>query len=101
MNLSVCVPVQMISSPHTEVSIDLNAESGATVRSPVFAGNNITSLIFNLNPAGHGTVTITVLTETRCLLAVHETMLSDCEPFLLKVMYTVRKKGTAEVQFCS
>ncbi len=66
----------MSSGVHTGVSVDLNAQTGATVNAPVLTGNTITGPVtFNYNTAGHGTVTITVLTETHCLLAVSEIML--------------------------
>ncbi len=81
MNLSVCIPDQMSSGVQTGVSVDLNAQTGAAVNASVLAGNTITGPVtFNYNTAGHGTVTITVPTETQCLLAVSEIMLSVCEP---------------------
>nr|UTQ10231.1 NLRP12-like protein 1 [Ctenopharyngodon idella] len=46
--------VQMSSSTRSEVSVDLNAETGATVNVPVLTGNTITGpVIFNYNTAGN------------------------------------------------
>ncbi len=73
MNLFVCIPVSR--SPHTAVSVGLNAETGATVNAPVLAGNTFTAPVTIINStAGHGTVTVTLLTETHGLLAVSETV---------------------------
>ncbi len=81
MNLSVCIPVQMSSGVHTGVSVDLNTQTGGTVNAPVITGNTITGPVtFNYSTARLGTVTVTVPTETHCLLAVSEIMLSVCEP---------------------
>ncbi|XP_050957933.1 uncharacterized protein LOC127159031 [Labeo rohita] len=44
--------MQAISTSHTSVSVDLNAQSGATVKAPVLTGNVIRgSVIFNYNSA--------------------------------------------------
>ncbi len=68
MNRSLCIPAQMSSSV---VSVNMNAETGGTVNAPVLTGNTITGPVtFNYRTAGHGTVTVTVLTETHGLLAV-------------------------------
>ncbi|XP_067283772.1 NACHT, LRR and PYD domains-containing protein 12-like isoform X2 [Pseudorasbora parva] len=50
--------VEMCSSAHTGVFVDLNAQTGATVNAPVLAGNTITSVIFNYNTAGNEPQTI-------------------------------------------
>ncbi len=74
MNLSVCIPAHMIS-------VDVKAETEGTVIAPVFTGNTITGPVTIIsNAAGHGTVTVTLLTETHSLLAVSVIMLSDREP---------------------
>ncbi|XP_048058462.1 NACHT, LRR and PYD domains-containing protein 3-like [Megalobrama amblycephala] len=44
---------QMSSSAHSEVSVDLNAQTGAAVNVPVLTGNNITSVTINYNTAGN------------------------------------------------
>ncbi|KAL0151404.1 hypothetical protein M9458_053313 [Cirrhinus mrigala] len=49
---SVDGSMQAISRSHTSVSVDLNAQSGATVKAPVLTGNVIRgSVIFNYNSA--------------------------------------------------
>lgn len=58
----------MSSSAPIAVSVDVNAQTGAAVNAPVITGNTIGSVTFNA--AGNGTITIAVLTETHCLLAV-------------------------------
>ncbi|XP_067222649.1 NLR family CARD domain-containing protein 3-like isoform X1 [Chanodichthys erythropterus] len=56
--------VQMSSSAHTGVSVDLNAQTGATLNAPVFAGNNITGPVtFIMNPAGNEPQNITETAE--------------------------------------
>ncbi len=65
------------------VNVDLTAQERATANTPVLTDNTIAGAVtinYN-NTAGNGTVTITVLTETHCLLAVSEIMLSNCEPY--------------------
>ncbi len=63
MNLSVCIPAQTISS------VDVKAETGGTVISPVLTENTITGPVtFNISTtAGHGTVTIPLITETQLI----------------------------------
>lgn len=61
----------MSSSTHTGVSVDLNAEMGATVNATVLSGNTITGPVtINYNTAGNGTITVDMLSEKHCLLAV-------------------------------
>ncbi|ROL48092.1 hypothetical protein DPX16_2674 [Anabarilius grahami] len=45
------------------VSVDLNAQTGATVKAPVLAGNNITSVTLNYNTAGNEPQNITETVE--------------------------------------
>ncbi|XP_048019124.1 LOW QUALITY PROTEIN: NACHT, LRR and PYD domains-containing protein 3-like [Megalobrama amblycephala] len=45
--------VQMSSRDHSEVSVDLNAETGATVNAPLLNRNTITSVTFNYYTAGN------------------------------------------------
>ncbi len=60
MNLSVCIPAQTISS------VDVKAETGGTVISPVLTENTFTgSVTFISTTAGHGTVTVPLITETQ------------------------------------
>ncbi len=64
MNLSVCIPAQTISS------VDVKAETGGTVMSPVLTGNTFTApltVTIISTTAGHGTVTVTLLTETQLI----------------------------------
>lgn len=46
----------MSSTAHSEVNVDLKAETESTVHANVFTGNNIASVIFNYNTAGIGTI---------------------------------------------
>ncbi|KAL1248145.1 hypothetical protein QQF64_023521 [Cirrhinus molitorella] len=50
--------------------VNMNAQTGGTVNAPILTGNTITSVIFNYNAAG--TVTVTVFTETHCLLIISQ-----------------------------
>ncbi len=62
MNLSVCIPAQTISS------VDVKAETGGTVISPVFTGNTITGPVTIISTtAAHGTVTVPLITETQLI----------------------------------
>ncbi len=62
MNLSVCIPAQTISS------VDVKAETGGTVIAPVLTGNTITGPVtFISTTAGHGTVTVPLITETQLI----------------------------------
>ncbi|RXN10650.1 nuclease HARBI1 [Labeo rohita] len=45
--------VQMSSSAHTEVSVNINAQTGGTANAPVFTENNITSLTIINNTPGN------------------------------------------------
>ncbi len=72
MNLSFCIPVSS--------SVVQNAQTGGTANANVLTRNTFTGPVTINNTGGHGTVTVTVLTETHCLLAVSEIMLSDREP---------------------
>lgn len=68
----ISIPVKISNTTHTGANVKLNAETEAVLNSIILDRNTVNGpLTINVLPAKNGSITVTALTETYCLLAVN------------------------------